>query len=120
MQLPTHWRTRNGQMLRIRDMSDSHLLNAIWMLERKAEGMGRQLGMALFCKQLLNEISRVRCGPVNDEIMWGLNDCEDQLEPWVISRQEVLKDWPKYLALMDEAKFRSEAAEFQARRGEPT
>lgn len=36
----THWRTRDGRVVAIREMSDDHLRNTIKMLKRKVVGWG--------------------------------------------------------------------------------
>lgn len=44
--MPNYWTTRDGTRLRIRDLSDQHLTNAIEMLERRARRHDQELNLA--------------------------------------------------------------------------
>lgn len=90
----TTWKTREGAVMRISDMSDSHLLNTIKYLERNADAMRVNLAYEMFSYS---------CSAPDGAAMCAESGSDELLE---MSNEEFLNDNPKYKGLVREAKKR--------------
>lgn len=94
--MPNYWTTRDGTRLRIRDLSDQHLTNAIKMLERRAQRHDQELNLA---HQALAFTHGEMASYAIERIIHSLQD-NDVGMAW-------LKQYPPYRALKQEKARRS-------------
>jgi len=88
------WKTREGAVMRIKDMGDSHLVNTIKYLERHATNM--RLNQA-------SDMFRYAATAPDGAAMCAESGAEQLLE---MSDEEFLSEYPKYKGLVREAKKR--------------
>lgn len=92
----SEWKTKSGQVLKIKDMTDSHLLNTIRFLERAGEKqMQQEIAAAWSClSSLQGEMATFYCEQDIDRLE------ETTLEDWLNMTN------PKYNRLVAEAEKR--------------
>jgi isopentenyldiphosphate isomerase len=96
---PSHiWKTKDGQTIRITDMSDSHLVNAIKMIQRNIQSYKSQI-----IEQEIDYVTRFSGDPtfnsiVGEDVVYKYMDMEDE---------KFLLDYhPTYKIMLGEAQHR--------------
>lgn len=103
--LPTHWRQKNGVVIAIRDMDDSHLTNTILMIGRAAE----KASDYIFQRDLAGMTSfATTCR--GDGATMAIESAISQLRPHTVA--EILHTWPIWHAFREEADRRAAAQGF--------
>lgn len=89
-----NWKTKDGEIIKIKDMADSHLINSIKFIERNAERYVN--GMKDFY---------LSCPPPNGEMA---NDCFETkfVEVMNLEPEDLCNENTKYRAMVKEAKSR--------------
>lgn len=109
--LPTKWKTKDGRIVPINRMSDSHLVNTILYLRKQEKMKHEVLAFQEFEAQLAvysTALSQVRGDAATD----ALNDEISRLTPARYRpEQHLIKHFPPYVALIQEAERRSEMYE---------
>lgn len=113
MKLPTTWKMCNGCVIKIVDMDDSHLTNTLLMMKRNVTKICRREADILF-REDLSALASALSQAGGDDAQMTIEGEMARLEVKDIDVGLSLSKMPRYVALCQEAEFRSDLREFEA------